>query len=414
MSSSFPDQVGESRALRIAAGLIFGATLARAPASAAEFYVQPVASVQAENDSNLDLQPGGGTEEVQGYLVDAAALVTIASLNSNTTLRPRIIYGDYPKDSGDDHLEGYLDINSVYRTQLSVATLTGSIEHEDLFNAEITPAFYDEINPQQPPPADTGRTIDGATRNSVVLYPKYVYSFTPIIGAGVSGQFQAVRYSPTEVNSFANFNYYQGQAFVRWSYTQLSDLSVGAFSSHYNATRFTSNATGSGATVESETHWTQLFTTDVSISGQHTSIVDALPTPLNTNVNTWGASVSGLYKLQTSEFRLDAGRQVSPWGGGSLYVLDRVQFQYSRTFNARLTLTGAAIGLKSDGLTANIAGDNRKYAQAAVDIKWMMTRTFFVQGGYQYAFQKYQYYPDSADNNRVYIRFGYQGLPLQR
>jgi hypothetical protein len=46
-------------------------------------------------------------------------------------------------------------------------------------------------------------------------------------------------------------------------------------------------------------------------------------------------------------------------------------------------------------------------------MKWMIARTWFVQGGYQYMWQKYQLDPDGASNNRIYIRFGYQGLGPQ-
>jgi hypothetical protein len=44
----------------------------------------------------------------------------------------------------------------------------------------------------------------------------------------------------------------------------------------------------------------------------------------------------------------------------------------------------------------------------------MMTRYFFVQGGYQYSWQKYVSETVSADNNRVYVQFGYVGLGQQR
>jgi hypothetical protein len=48
-----------------------------------------------------------------------------------------------------------------------------------------------------------------------------------------------------------------------------------------------------------------------------------------------------------------------------------------------------------------------------VDMKWMMTRTFYIQGGYSYTWQKYEFNPDGAANNRLYVRFGYQGLGRQ-
>jgi hypothetical protein len=412
MSSLFLDRRMGYRTLKVGAGLLFAATLARLPASAAEYYVQPIGYVEANDNSNLDLTPGV-VQQVQGYIVDAAALTTIATQNSSIILRPRLVYGDYPKSPGDDRLEAYLDINGTYRTQLSTASLTGSIQRQDLFNAEVTSAVFNDVNPT-PTPVDTGKAINGATRDSVLLYPKYIYSFSPVIGAGFSGEYQAAKYTPSDDKSFVNYNYYEGGAFVRWSFTPLSAVTLGGYGSRYDATQFTSRATGSGATLDVETNWTPVFTTEESVSAQHTVIDDALPTQLNTSVNTWGAGVSALYTEQASQFRLSADRTISPWGGGSLYVLDRLQAQYTRTFNPRLSFTGAVLAAKTVGLTSNISGDNRTYVRTTVNAKWFMTRTFFVQGGYQYAFQKYQVLPNSADDNQIYIRFGYQGLPLQR
>jgi hypothetical protein len=110
---------------------------------------------------------------------------------------------------------------------------------------------------------------------------------------------------------------------------------------------------------------------------------------------------------------MDAGRVITPSGGGGIYVNDQVQLQYSRNFSRRLQFIGAAIALKNRGLTPNVSGDDRTYVRTVVEWKWMMSQTWFVQGGYQYLWQKYQTDPDGASNNRIYIRFGYQGLGPQ-
>ncbi len=70
-----------------------------APTPAAQVYVQPTATLGAENDSNLDLQPGSN-QSVQGYLANAGALFGIATPNSDSTINARLDYRDYPKDSG--------------------------------------------------------------------------------------------------------------------------------------------------------------------------------------------------------------------------------------------------------------------------------------------------------------------------
>jgi hypothetical protein len=403
----------QHRTLRFDGSLLFAAAaLAAAPVLAAEVYLQPIATLTAETDSNLDLDPSV-KQEVQGYLLDAATIIGIATQESNTIFRPRIVYRYYPQESADNRLEAYLDLNTSYRTQRSTASLVGSIEHLDQFNAELTSALYNDVNPVQPPP-DTGKVTVGATRDSAILDPKYVYNFTPIIGAGVSGQYQVVNYSPAGDTSHVDFDYYQARAFLTWTYSQTSDVSFGGYGSKYEATHFASRATGSGATMDLNTTWTPLLSTKASVIYQHTNIDDVLPTPLNTQNNAWGASVAAIYKTQVDQFRLNAGRSISPSGGGAVFDVDRLQFQYDRIFGPRLSFTGALVGLRTHALTANIAGDDRKYAQTILEAKWKMTPTWFVQGGYQFAWQKYQYDLTSGINNRFYIQIGYQGLGQER
>ena len=146
---------------------------------------------------------------------------------------------------------------------------------------------------------------------------------------------------------------------------------------------------------------------------QHTNIDTTIPSPFKAVANPWGAAVSAAYKGELNQLRMNAGRVITPSGGGGIYVNDQLQFQYSRNFSQRLAFTGATIALRNRGLTRNVSGDDRTYVQTVVDLKWMMTRTLFVQGGYQYLWQKFQLAPDGASNNRIYIRFGYQGLDRQ-
>jgi len=61
-----------------------------------------------------------------------------------------------------------------------------------------------------------------------------------------------------------------------------------------------------------------------------------------------------------------------------------------------------------------VAGTDRNYTQELVELHWMMTQTWFVQGGYQFSWQKYEFDPSGASNNRVYVMIGYKGRPPQR
>jgi hypothetical protein len=382
------------------------------PVFSAQYYVQPSATLSAENDSNLDLDPGG-SQTVQGYLANAAALFGIATPRTESTIRARLEYRNYPKDRPDDRLEEYLDFRSDYTTPLSHAAISGTVEHRDDFHAEFSSAYFDEFNPILPTNPTTGRAVIGETITTVLLQPSYTYKFSPLIGAGVSGVYQNVRYSPTFLDH-SNFNYYQGNAELSWKYTQRSELSFGGFGSRYDSTEISSTATGSGATVSLDTSWTPLLSTSAEVLFQHTHVDQSSPPVLNTDVNTWGGSVGAVYKAQISQYRLNIQRGVTPSGGGGVYVNDQAQFQYSRELTEKLDFTGAIIGIKSRQLPSNVNNLDRSYMQTGVDFKWMFRPTWFVQGGYQYSWEKYTQNPDGAGNNKIYVRLGYQGLKPQR
>lgn len=417
MSWSFPKRLRvRHRGQRaVARSLCAAAAMAAAPVFAAEVYVQPVATISAETDSNLDLQPAsqGAVKTVEGYIADAAALVGIATPSSETTIRPRIDYRDYPAASYDNRLESYLDLNSAYRSQRSKGSVYLGFDRRDEFNAELSSALYNPYGPVPPTSPETGRTVKDATRTSLIFLPDYSYNITPLTAAGVSAIYQKLNYSPDNNHSAVNFDYYQGKAYLRWTLDQKSDLTLGGYGSKYQASHFDSRATSAGATVALGTSWSPLLSTSVSVIYQRTSIDTTIPLPFKVVANPWGAAVGAFYKGEVNQFRMDAGRGITPSGGGGIYVNDQLQMQYSRNFSRRLAFTGATIALRNRGLTHNVSGNDRTFVRTVMDLKWMMTPTWFVQGGYQYMWQKFQLAPDGAANNRIYIRFGYQGRERQ-
>jgi hypothetical protein len=388
------------------------ALLGAVAAHAAEVFVQPSGYVGAESNSNLDLTPGG-QPEVNGYLANLASLIGIATPNSSTTIKPRVDYRNYPDDAGDNRVEEFLDFNSFYKAQRSTASISGTLEHRDEATAELNQATYDEVNPNQPTAPQTGHIVNGATRDSAYILPSYTYSLAPRLAVGVQGLYQKVNYSPNDDARYVDFDYYQGKAYLVWTLNQKSDLTFGGYGNKYNATRFDSKATAEGGSVDFNTTWTPLFSTRASVVLQRSDIESGIPPLFNGTVNTWGGDLTAIYKAVTQQFRADLSRLITPSGGGSVYVNNQLQFEYDRTLTQRLSLTAAALLLRNRAVTAEVSGNGRDYVRTVVEAKWMMTQTWFIQGGYQYTSQKYQIAPDGAANNRLYLRFGYQGLNRQ-
>lgn len=408
---SYPERSLRREKILVRAACAAGA-LAAAPVMGAQYYVQPTATISAENDSNVDLTPGG-SPAVRGYIGDAEALFGIATPDTDTSIRPRIDYRNYPSDSSDNRLEEYLDLNSYYRSPRSKASVYFGFERRDELNAELSSAFYNPNGPVLPTNPDTGRTTTGATRTNFTLLPDYIYNITPLTAAGVSAIVEQYDYSPNNSFDAINFRYFLGKGFLRFTLDQTNDLTVGGYGSKYQATRFDSTADAGGVSLQLDTTWSPLLTTSAAAQYQHTNLEDSLPTLYKATVNPWGATVAVAYQAEASQFRLNGGRVITPSGGGGIYVNDQVQLQYNRSFTPRFSLTAAAIALRTRGVTSNLKGDDRTYVRPVAEVKYMITPAFFVQGGYQYMWQRYEVNPDGALNNRVYIRFGYQGRSRQ-
>jgi hypothetical protein len=402
-----------SRVLISAPAAFASAALLQSPAFGAEVYWQPIASLTAEGDTNLDLEPGNRTRTL-GALAMVSSVIGITSPEADANIRPRLEYREYPEDTQDNRLEAYLDFNALQRWQRSSLSVFGNLEHRDDFNAEFNPAIYDTFNPAPPTTPETGHAALGGTRDSAYIVPTYTFRFSPLLAGGISGVYQRIQYSPDDEFTHVNFQYYLGKAELTWTLSPRSELSFGALGSKYDALHFDSHATGAGGSVDFDTNWTQKWSTSASVIFQHISLTQTAPQILDTRANVWGGTVGVVYAAQVSRFKLNAGHVVSPSGGGSLYTTDQIRFQYDRDLTYRLSATAAAIGLRDRGVTSNVSGDYRSYLQTVVEAKWMMARTWFLQGGYQYSWQKFQLDPSGAASNRIYIKVVYQGLGAQR
>lgn len=382
-------------------------------ASAAELYVQPIATMQAEYDSNLDFSTSGITGN-QGYMLDAATLLGIATPTSNTNIEPRIRYDDYPNESALNRVEGMLDFNTSYTGPRSNFSAFGRFDHLNEIEAELPSAQYNTLNPQAPTAPQTGEVNFGVTRDNLYLVPKYQYDVTQLISFGASGTFQNLTYSVTNPDYLVNFNYEEAEVFVGRDFGPRTDITLGGYGTRYQATSIDSNAKSGGATLDFERKWSPLVRGDLSIQYQHATIDQLQPTPFHGAANTLGANLTVVWRRQISQWRLNAGRFVTPSGGGGLYLDDQIQTEYDRNLSERLTLTGALLYTRSRGLTALADTFNEDYGQVLLSAKWMLSRTWFVQAGGSYTNLKYSLQQGNATNDRAYLQLGYQGLPPQQ
>ena len=193
-----------------------------------------------------------------------------------------------------------------------------------------------------------------------------------------------------------------------------ASISLGGYAARYQARHYDSDATSMGETMELHYVWSPAIRSEISLEYQASTIDEPQARIPQSKAATWGASYSGIWQLQTSQFRVNVGRSITPSGAGGLYTVEQAQSQYDRSLSPRLSFSGALLFAHNVGETVSLSYVDRNYATTTLSATWMVTRTWFVQGGYSYAWQKYFSDPNSAANNQVYLRFGYKGLPRQQ
>ena len=169
-----------------ACGLMLG-SLWLGAASAAEYYVQPIASVSSAYNTNVELaRAPAPRNSAVGYFADAQSIIGIATPTSETTLIPRLLYNFYPTQKDLDRLEAFLSLNGRYTWQRDRLTLSGYFDRRDDLNAETPSADY---NPNSPgTTSTTGRINLGTVRDFADFQPNYAHYLTPLSQIGVAAR----------------------------------------------------------------------------------------------------------------------------------------------------------------------------------------------------------------------------------
>ena len=292
-----------------------------APVLSAEYYVQPVVTALAETNSNMQLNPAGGTPQ-QGYGADASALIGIATPNSDTNVRPRLRYAYYSQEPQLNKLEGIFDFNTTYKSPVSSFSLSGRFDQLNDTNAQKPSAQFSELNPNAPGTSDAGRVQLGVTRDYLILQPRYTHQVSQLISLGVSGLYQTEFFNPSDLNGHVNFDYYLGQAFISRKFGERMILRVGGIVAQYEARDVVSTSKAKGAEIGLGYNWTEALKALMVVTWQRSDVNSTLTPAFQGTTDNWGASGELAWIRTGSKFRVNLGRTITP-GSGGRYVLCR-------------------------------------------------------------------------------------------
>jgi hypothetical protein len=134
------------------------------------------------------------------------------------------------------------------------------------------------------------------------------------------------------------------------------------------------------------------------------------------STTAWGLEWVGTHKFQVGNVQFSMGRFIEPSSIGGRVTLDQARFQVYRPLSARVSFTGAVRATHTEvvgnALEAVAPPENRTNAE--MYLRYQMTRTWYVSGGYIFARSRDLGQDDLAYSNGVLLTVGYQAVEPPR
>jgi hypothetical protein len=418
MSLSFPEHLGQASMPRaLLSGLALAGIMVAAPTQAAQTHLQPSleASVEQNTNRNLAINPADEAD-ITGYIVDAQLLWSYVTPQTETQVRPRVRFQNYPDDKEIQSSEQFLDFNTRHRaTERSTLELVGRYSRQDSFNSELGEAGFDDLDPDDPTEGGEGvDTLSSQTRTRAQLRPGFTHEFSEVTGFFVGSILETVRFD-SDTQDRTEFDYLELRTLVTRQLSPLTQLAIGPVASRYE-TRDDVNQTDSyGLELNLDHRWSDVTrvgggvfvrSTDVELTEGGTTESDS-----TTDV---GFDFNVLRRTETGRVRFRAGRTLRPSTTGNLVIRDELRLQYDHDFSERLSMTTAVRASTEETQGTSLSNRDRDYARAELGLTWMLTPTMFVRGAYQYTWREIAEDDTSAKNHAAIVSFGYRGLARPR
>jgi hypothetical protein len=409
MSSSFLN----AKSARTAIAVAVGVGLSQIASAAADLYVIPEAELRAEHHSNIDVAGGDRSidSEIDGYVAALGGTVGVRTLRGLTEFRPHLEYQNFPDRDELTETNAYFDLKSFYAFQRDNLSLVGHYSRENDVSAQIPEAEFDRFDPNNPSDSSNAPiTLTSQITTRVQLRPEYIHSFTERVGAGITGLYQTVNFDSDTATTRRDNEFDQAEGFLRWKLDQRTQLRTGVYVAKFETDDKTSKTDATGLSMQLTRNWSANMSGFVIVNAERTD-VEGTGTTKETS-NSWGLTFGGYRYTPISRSTLSAGRSLSPSYSGARVTLDEFRAQYARDLTERLTWSTAVRTYRSKAQGRVNVNDN-DFARADLELRWRMTPTIYIGGGYSYVWQEFTTADKTGHDNQLRVQIGYLGLPPQ-
>jgi hypothetical protein len=382
------------------------------PAAAQEVNFVPFGNASAEWDSNRVLERPPASAASYGGLVGAD--LRDLTPRSYTDLAAQISYTDIPQ-LGYDWTSGSAVLKSDFKTLEAEYTLLAAYRHEDDVYTEFGHANFDnDLTLTSPDTNATANVKTGITRDSYEVDPGFDYNFTPRLDLDGDFRLSSVKYSIQTPGQNVDYTSPYAGLTLNYDTSPRSSIGVGPYFSRYQETGGTNTTDTDGAafTYNYKTSDVTRMSIVARVERDHIDVLD-FPTQSTT---TWGVEWVGTHKYQVGKVQFSIGKFLEPSSIGGRVALDQFRVQYDRPLSERLSLEGAVrvtrAELVGSALIAEVPTEDRTNAE--LNLRFDITRTWYVSGGYIFARARDLGEGNLAYSNGVIISVGYRGLEPPR
>jgi len=384
-------------------------------ATGADVQTIPNVELQAEQNDNFRLNPGGATSDTPGYIADASVLLDIATPRGSTLLLPRVRYQNYQDEEDIQRVETFFDANSSYRWERADFLFNASYSKRDVYNTETLGGEFDPNDPGSPDNPESGSTTTGETRQLLRASPDYQYRLTERMSLGFDATYQVANYRSDNLVTKSDYDFGFIETYLSWATSQRGAFRAGAYASSFQTDDGSETIDAIGGNLGYGYRWSETDGIEATLNYEQNDITSITTFgTINETTSDVGGSVTAYRKLEVSAWRLALGRRFAPTGDAGKSTIDEIRLQYDRNLSERLRFRGAGRYESRSSIADASDSNDRDYARLDLELKWFMSPTWYVGGGYAYIWQDRSADPTDAVNNKFSIHVGYQALARER
>ena len=391
--------------------------LGASTATAQEWIFDPRIEVQGiYNDNNRLTAVRGEEIEVHGAAIDALAAFRKESQTNTFEATPHIRSSRYPNASSEDSTDYYFDLNETHKTQRTVTTVYAGFADESVVTSDLPVADFPGINLGQTVSGDDGRISVRNRRRQISFLPTFEFNWTERRHLTFTAHYVDTSYDNTLFEQ-VGYKDYGATAGIKWNTSQRTTFEVAAVGSQFSPDDSSPDSTTTGLYGEWRMAPSQITTYYFRVGGnrvEHDTTFPATVTAPATTSRVSSSSFNGgagvAWNFQLTRVLFDVLRSASPSSQGAVVNRSELRFSLNRDFSPRITGFLGLRGIRTSGLQqagfADVRG--RKYYTGRTGFEWHMTRSYSLEGAYEYRWQKFEGDPTDASSNGVTLSVVYQ------